>query len=56
MHGTVLDVPTFADAELEEHELNNQGEFWIWGAGLYHRALFRSESAILTIRWSGHGK
>src|SRR5438477_12003127 len=26
---------TFAGAEIEEHELINQGDFFIWGAGLF---------------------
>ncbi len=33
------------------HVLKKFGDFSIWGDGLYHKAEFKKDSTILTIRW-----
>ena len=40
-----------ADSRVQSYTLRQQGDFVIWGAGLFHRSIVESKSTILTIRW-----
>ncbi|MEW6344131.1 MAG: hypothetical protein AB1704_26030 [Pseudomonadota bacterium] len=41
----------FAPNELLAHTLRRQGEFVIWGLGIFHRAYGIQSASILTVRW-----
>ncbi len=41
----------FSGSQIAAHSLSKQGDFVIWGAGLFHRSKVQADSTILTIRW-----
>jgi hypothetical protein len=43
--------PGFPANQITRHTLNKQGDFVIWGAGLYHRWSVDKACTILTLRW-----
>jgi len=42
---------SFQADEMKSYLLQQQGDFVIWGAQLYHQSIVEKESMILTIRW-----
>lgn len=43
--------PDFPQGQVEECRMQRQGDFCIWGAGLYHRWLVDEDCTILSVRW-----
>lgn len=44
-------VPGFDNGAVQSHTLRRNGDFAIWGAGVWHRAFGLQPTTILTIRW-----
>ena len=44
-------LPGFDDGAVQSHTLRRNGDFAIWGAGVWHRAFGVLPTTILTIRW-----
>ena len=44
-------VPGFDDGAALAHTLRQNGDFAMWGAGVWHRAFGLAPTTILTIRW-----
>ncbi len=41
----------FSPSSMESYTLTKQGDFVIWGSGIYHRAFCFDKSVLLTLRW-----